>query len=273
MRNLLLVLLLAVSAPVFAAAEFVILAKMLPGDDKLVIQRLNGDQWLIAKGAGASTAFLYEGRQVIIIYPQSFCGRGSTLFLVENGQEAPLIDAEQLAHGSVAVSPVMLPPSAADKVAAALTILGLHRHGRDPLVALNQYQSVRGLRVEPKFSSKFFYALATDVVNMKPLTPATSALAESLAGEARLAASPLLARTSAFIPQGTILEATIDGEFKGWEGQTIFKLSNRWVWQQIDLQRCLHLALSPKILLINTGYGIKAKVEGVSIAVDVVPLR
>lgn len=273
MRNLLLLILLAVSAPVFAGAEFVMLAKMLPGDDKLVIQRLNGDQWLIAKGAGASTAFLYEGRQVIIIYPQTFCGRGSTLFLVENGQEAPLIDAEQLAHGSVAVSPVMLPPSAADKIAVALTILGLHRHGRDPLVALNQYQSVRGLRVEPKFSSKFFYALATDVVNMKPLTPATSALAESLAGEARLAASPLLARTSALIPQGTILEATIDGEFKGWEGQTIFKLSNRWVWQQIDLQRCLHLALSPKILLINTGYGIKAKVEGVSIAVDVVPLR
>jgi len=241
MRNLLLLILylLALSAQAFAGAEFVLLAKMLPGDDKLLIQRRNGDQWLIAKGAGASSAFLYEGRQVIIIYPQTFCGRGSTLFLMENGQEASLTAAEQLA----------------------------------PLVALNQYQSVRGLRVEPKFSSKFFYALATDVVNIKPLTPATAALAESLAGEARLAASPLLARTSAIIPQGMILEAIIDGEFKGWDGQTVFKLSNRWVWQQIDLQRCLHLALSPKILLINTGYGIKAKVEGVSIAVDVVRLR
>jgi hypothetical protein len=273
MRYLLLLLLLAVSAPAFAGAEFVLLAKVLPGDERLVVQRLNGDQWLIAKGSGANSAFLYLGRQVIIISPNTFCGRGSSLFLIDVGQEAPLTAAEQLAPGSVDVVPVVLPPGSAGKVAAALSVLGLHRQGRDPLVALGQYQAVRGLQVEPKFTSKLLYSLAKDVISMKPLTPANAALAESLAGEARLAAFPLLARSSVFIPRGTISEAIIDGEFKGWDGKTVFRLTNRWVWQQIDLQLHLHLALSPKVLLINDGYGVKAKVEGVNIAVDVIPLR
>src|SRR5690606_4924947 len=31
-----------------------------------------------------------------------------------------------------------------------------------------------------------------------------------------------------------IIESRIDGEFEGWEGETVFKLLNGQIWQQID---------------------------------------
>ena len=238
-----------------------------------MLKRSNGEFWLVEKGAGAGSAFTYEGRPVVVIYPGSFCGPGSTIYLVHDGQEAPITAAKQIAPNSVAISMVNLPVGQAERVAYALALLGIHKHGANPVVALSRYQSIRQLPVEPRFTSKLCYALATDLVKITPLTPTNVALAESLVGEAKMMAFPVLARASSVIPPGTVMEAIIDGEFNGWDGETVFRLSNRSVWQQLDLQICLHLALSPKVLFINAGNGIKAKVEGVRIAVDVIPLR
>ena len=89
MRLLLLILLLGVSAPAFAGAESVLLVKVLQDDDKLIIQRRNGDRWIITKGIGALSTYRYEGRMVIINSPGLFCGIGSSLVLVDEGQQAP----------------------------------------------------------------------------------------------------------------------------------------------------------------------------------------
>ena len=280
MRNLLLVLLLAVSAPVFAGAESVLLVKVLQDDDKLIIQRRNGDRWMITKGIGALSTYRYEGRMVIINSPGLFCGIGSSLVLVDEGQEARIWDAEEIGSGgalpSVPLPSVPLPSSAADRVAAALTLFGLHQPGGNPLAALNKYQSLRKLPVEAKFTPTLFFAMAKDLLALRPATPLNAALAQSLAADAS-GATPAPARTPArvpvVLPSTDIIESNISGTFEGWKGETIFKLMNGEIWQQTEYWYEYHYAYSPKVLIIPSAGGYKAKVEGVSKAVGVTRLR
>ena len=278
MRNLLLVLLLAVSAPVFAGAESVLLVKVLQDDDKLIIQRRNGDRWMITKGIGALSTYRYEGRMVIINSPGLFCGIGSSLVLVDEGQEARIWDAEEIGSGgalpSVPLPSVPLPSSAADRVAAALTLFGLHQPGGNPLAALNKYQSLRKLPVEAKFTPSLFFAMAKDLLALRPATPLNAALAQSLAADASGAAparSPV--RAPVVLPSTDIIESNISGSFEGWKGETIFKLMNGEIWQQTEYYYEYHYAFSPKVLIIPSAGGYKAKVEGVNKAVGVTRLR
>ena len=278
MRNLLLVLLLAVSAPVFAGAESVLLVKVLQDDDKLIIQRRNGDRWIITKGIGALSTYRYEGRMVIINSPGLFCGIGSSLVLVDEGQEARIWDAEEIGSGgalpSVPLPSVLLPSSAADRVAAALTLFGLHQPGGNPLAALNKYQSLRKLPVEAKFTPSLFFAMAKDLLALRPATPLNAALAQSLAADASGAAparSPV--RAPVVLPSTDIIESNISGSFEGWKGETIFKLMNGEIWQQTEYYYEYHYAFSPKVLIIPSAGGYKAKVEGVNKAVGVTRLR
>lgn len=278
MRNLLLVLLLAVSAPVFAGAESVLLVKVLQDDDKLIIQRRNGDRWMITKGIGALSTYRYEGRMVIINSPGLFCGIGSSLVLVDEGQEARIWDAEEIGSGgalpSVPLPSVPLPSSAADRVAAALTLFGLHQPGGNPLAALNKYQSLRKLPVEAKFTPTLFFAMAKDLLALRPATPLNAALAQSLAADASGAAparSPV--RAPVVLPSTDIIESNISGSFEGWKGETIFKLMNGEIWQQTEYYYEYHYAFSPKVLIIPSAGGYKAKVEGVNKAVGVTRLR
>jgi hypothetical protein len=280
MRNLLLPLLclLAFSPPVFAGAESVLLVKVLQDDDKLIIQRRNGDRWMITKGIGALSTYRYEGRMVIINSPGLFCGIGSSLVLVDEGQEARIWDAEEIGSGgalpSVPLPSVPLPSSAADRVAAALTLFGLHQPGGNPLAALNKYQSLRKLPVEAKFTPTLFFAMAKDLLALRPATPLNAALAQSLAADASGAAparSPV--RAPVVLPSTDIIESNISGSFEGWKGETIFKLMNGEIWQQTEYYYEYHYAYSPKVLIIPSAGGYKAKVEGVNKAVGVTRLR
>jgi hypothetical protein len=278
MRNLLLLILFAVSSPVFAGAESVLLVKVLQDDDKLIIQRRNGDRWMITKGIGALSTYRYEGRMVIINSPGLFCGIGSSLVLVDEGQEARIWDAEEIGSGgalpSVPLPSVPLPSSAADRVAAALTLFGLHQPGGNPLAALNKYQSLRKLPVEAKFTPTLFFAMAKDLLALRPATPLNAALAQSLAADASGAAptrSPV--RAPVVLPSTDIIESNISGSFEGWKGETIFKLMNGEIWQQTEYWYEYHYAYSPKVLIIPSAGGYKAKVEGVNKAVGVTRLR
>jgi hypothetical protein len=278
MRNLLLLILFAVSAPVFAGAESVLLVKVLQDDDKLIIQRRNGDRWMITKGIGALSTYRYEGRMVIINSPGMFCGIGSSLVLVDEGQEARIWDAEEIGSGgalpSVPLPSVSVPSSAADRVAAALTLFGLHQPGGNPLAALNKYQSLRKLPVEAKFTPTLFFAIAKDLLALRPATPLNAALAQSLAADASGAApakSPV--RAPVVLPSTDIIESNISGSFEGWKGETIFKLMNGEIWQQTEYWYEYHYAYSPRVLIIPSAGGYKAKVEGLNKAVGVTRLR
>ena len=70
-----------------------------------------------------------------------------------------------------------------------------------------------------------------------------------------------------------VIEAQIDGEFNGWEGETIVKLMNGQIWQQSEYHYHYHYAYMPKVLLYRSGGGYKLKVDGVDKAVGVERLR
>jgi len=70
-------------------------------------------------------------------------------------------------------------------------------------------------------------------------------------------------------PAASVAETQVDGEFNGWEGETIVKLMNGQIWQQTEYHYEYHYAYMPKVLVYPSGGGFKMKVEGTSQAVGV----
>lgn len=71
----------------------------------------------------------------------------------------------------------------------------------------------------------------------------------------------------------SVIETQVDGDFDGWDGDTIVKLMNGQIWQQTEYYYHYHYAFMPKVLIYRSGGGYKMKVDGVEKAVGVVPLR
>lgn len=65
------------------------------------------------------------------------------------------------------------------------------------------------------------------------------------------------------------IETKIDGDFEGWDGETIFKLANGQIWQQTEYNYHYHYAFSPKVVIYKSGSGYKMKVDGVDKAIGV----
>lgn len=61
----------------------------------------------------------------------------------------------------------------------------------------------------------------------------------------------------------SIIESRIDGEFKGWDGETIFRLQNGEIWQQASYGYKFNFADSPKVSIYQSGGVFRMKVEGV----------
>jgi hypothetical protein len=61
-----------------------------------------------------------------------------------------------------------------------------------------------------------------------------------------------------------VIESQIDGEFEGWEGDTIFRLMNGQIWQQISYAYTYHYAYSPRVTIYRSGAGYQMIVEGVN---------
>jgi hypothetical protein len=57
------------------------------------------------------------------------------------------------------------------------------------------------------------------------------------------------------------IETTIDGEFEGWNGETIFKLSNGQIWQQAEHDYMYSYSYMPEVTIYSTETGCKLKVE------------
>jgi hypothetical protein len=79
--------------------------------------------------------------------------------------------------------------------------------------------------------------------------------------------SILVARVTDFI------RTCIDGDFEGWEGETIFVLCNGQVWQQASYDYTYHYAYRPDVLIYQTGSGYRMKVEGVQKSIRVIRLQ
>lgn len=59
-----------------------------------------------------------------------------------------------------------------------------------------------------------------------------------------------------------VIESRIDGEFKGWEGETVYTLSNGQVWKQNTYHYEYKYSYRPETLIYNSGAGYKMQVEG-----------
>lgn len=71
-----------------------------------------------------------------------------------------------------------------------------------------------------------------------------------------------------------IVDSQIDGEFQGWDGDTIFRLRNAQVWQQVSFDYHYHYAFNPDVLIFSTRSGqYKMIVEDVSKTVYVEQLN
>ncbi len=75
-------------------------------------------------------------------------------------------------------------------------------------------------------------------------------------------------------PQATsVIKSHIDGDFEGWEGETIFKLDNGQIWQQASYAYIYHYAYHPEVMIINVKGTWKMKVEGVDDMIEVKRLK
>ena len=57
------------------------------------------------------------------------------------------------------------------------------------------------------------------------------------------------------------IETTMDGEFNGWEGETIFKLANGQIWQQAEYSYTYSYSYRPDVTIYQTRAGCRLKVE------------
>jgi hypothetical protein len=71
----------------------------------------------------------------------------------------------------------------------------------------------------------------------------------------------------------SVIESEIDGEFEGWEGETVVQLVNGQVWIQTEYYYEYNYAYMPDVLIYQSSYGWKMKVEGINKAVGVEQLR
>jgi hypothetical protein len=71
----------------------------------------------------------------------------------------------------------------------------------------------------------------------------------------------------------TLIESQIDGDFEGWEGETIIKLINGQIWQQSEYYYEYYYSFMPDVLIYSSGGQYKMKVDGVDEAVEVVRLK
>jgi len=105
-------------------------------------------------------------------------------------------------------------------------------------------------------------------VPLQSLTESSGSYPSPSAGEAASRATPTTAP-----PSPTLIESQIDGDFEGWEGETIVKLTNGQIWQQSEYSYVYHYAFMPKVLIFKSSYGFKMKVDGVDKPVGVTRLR
>lgn len=173
----------------YGGAEYVTVVKVLDNDDKGIIQRQNGERWLIEKGAGATSFWRLEGKQVIIYSPGIFCGVGSKVILPDLGQEARIWNAERLESNSPSI--LTSPPSEPALTVLALIFLGYFdltstdKTKADVVMALKAFQKQHALPQTGKISPDVQIALSKAVNAKKPPSEDSTTLALALLSSAR----------------------------------------------------------------------------------------
>ena len=75
--------------------------------------------------------------------------------------------------------------------------------------------------------------------------------------------------TTGTITPAAVIETQMDGDFEGWDGETLFKLANGQIWQQASYAYTYHYAYRPKVLIYKNGATYRMKVDGVTETISV----
>jgi hypothetical protein len=70
-----------------------------------------------------------------------------------------------------------------------------------------------------------------------------------------------------------LLESSIDGEFTGWSGDSVYKRMNGQMWQQSEYKYLYRYAWSPSVIICQAPDGYRMVVEGVEGSVRVNRIR
>lgn len=73
--------------------------------------------------------------------------------------------------------------------------------------------------------------------------------------------------------QSSVIESQIEGDFNGFDGETIVKLINGQIWQQAEYYYYYHYSYMPKVLIYKSGSIFKMKVNGIDKAIGVIKLN
>lgn len=251
-------------------------------DDNLVIVRADGAMYLIEKGVGCLSAWRYEGKRVLILSPGMFLGVGSRLLLPDSDQECRIWDSEQLSPGQMRAAPEG-PARPAAPVAPGATPPAPNLSGAcyestimspSPFMGKNGevFRLADGSLWEVKYEYEYLYEYLPEVI----ICPTTGKLA---VGGKTLNVQQIggaIAKTRSPSPPSdtpVLIESRINGEFQGWSGETIFKLMNGQLWQQVSYAYTYHYAYSPGVLIYRSGSGYEMRVEGVESQIIVRRLR
>jgi hypothetical protein len=90
---------------------------------------------------------------------------------------------------------------------------------------------------------------------------------------ARIVAAPKAPAATSSFPSGEVIESNIDGDFEGWDGETIFKLDNGQIWQQSSYSYTYHYSYHPKVTIYHSGGSYRMKVEDVEETIPVKRLK
>lgn len=244
----------------YGGAEYVTVVKVLDNSDKGIIERQNGERWLIEKGVGALSFWRFEGKQIIIYSPGIFCGVGSKVILPDMDQEARIWNAERLANSSSSPSTPAL--DEAKITLLALVFIGYY----DPkstdniksnvVLALKQFQKQNDLPQNGKISPDVQIALFNAVNARKPQTDESIGLALDLLSSAKRIKT---GSTSTFVEKETfITEVSSDGSIVQLADGSIYEIDiigqiKTMLW--LPTQRVLRLGDG----LLHLGRGQKVK--------------
>lgn len=82
-----------------------------------------------------------------------------------------------------------------------------------------------------------------------------------------------ISNRGSFAGSSDVIESKIDGEFNGWDGETIFKLTNGQIWQQSSYSYTYRYKYRPSVTIFKSGGVYKMKVDGVEKTINVVRLK
>lgn len=259
--------------PVSAAAqrgEYVTVQKVT--DDTAIIVRSTGATYVIEKGVGCLSLWRYEGKRVVINSPGLFLGVGSRLLIPDMDQECRIWQSDEIQGPA----PSQLAPQASRSSASAAALSCHESSILSPVPFMGNDGEVFKLSDGSYWKVNYEYEYLYEYYPSVTICPATGRLV--LRGKTldvqqiSPAAAPSAGQgDSTASPQ--VIESRIDGQFSGWDGETIFKLQNGQIWQQAFHAYKYRYAYSPEVLIYRSGSVYKMRVNGVDGEIVVRRLR